>query len=234
MKKLLFTIAILASTLLHAQSPQEIQNDLFDHLKTDALILSNTELLKGEDNIKEYVSEFEAAHGTAHAYSKDFDIEVNTTLEYEIGSIQTESRSYAVMFLKTMKDKSTPKIEFLIIYEESDTKGELSAVDASRNEWMELCNAHEIEKLMERLYLPDAYYYNRGRLLKGTKALSTEYGYMNSPGYSLKLTPKHIEFVTSDIAYEIGQCSGSYPLPYMLVWKKQENDKWGILMDSNF
>ena len=99
---------------------------------------------------------------------------------------------------------------------------------------MSYCNSHEVEKLVKELYVPNAYYYNRGRLLKGTKALVAEYSYMNSPNYSLQLTPKHIVSVNSEIVYEIGQCSGSYPLPYMLVWKRLENGNWQILMDSNY
>jgi len=234
LKKLLFIIAILGTASLAAQTPQDIQKDLFSHLKTDALILSDSGLLRGELGIEKFVSDFKAANSTDHTYTKDFGVEVNVILEYEIGKIETSNGSYPVMFLKNTKADAAPKIEFLVIYEESDVNDEASAIDSSRNKWMELCNAHDAGKLVEQVYVPDAYYYNRGRLLEGTKALSAEYGYMNSPSYSLKLTPKHITFVTSEIAYEIGQCSGSYPLPYMLVWEKQDNGKWLILMDSNY
>ena len=99
---------------------------------------------------------------------------------------------------------------------------------------MELCNAHRASELVSTVYTPDAYYYNCGRILQGAEAISNEYSYMNSPQYSLKLTPKHVVFVTSNIAYEIGRCSGSYPLPYMLLWKKKSDGNWQILMDSNY
>ena len=136
------------------------------------------------------------------------------------------------MFLKGNQTASEG-IEFLIIFEQQDAANQTSDLELARNEWMRLCNTHKVTKLVEQLYASNAYYYNRGRLLEGTKALKAEYSYMSSPNYSLKLTPKHIVFAAPDIAYEIGRCSGSYPNPYMLLWKKTESGEWVILMDSN-
>ena len=234
MERILFVMTLLGSMLLTAQSPEDIQKDFFAHLKTDALILADEGLIKGDSNIKNFISEFEASNGKEHTYKKDFNIKVNAHLDYEIGEIQTNDKAFTVMFLKIKGSEIGAKIEFLIIYEKSNSENELSDIDKSRKDWMALCNAHQVEKLVKQLYVADAYYYNRGRLLQGTKALSSEYSYMNSPNYSLKLTPKHVIFVNSDIAFELGQCSGSYPLPYMLVWEKQDDGKWLILMDSNF
>lgn len=227
-------ITLFGSLMLTAQAQQEISNNFFDHLKTDALILSDAGLLKDTPNIDRFVSDFEAKNGNTKTYKQEFSINVNPSLDYEIGEIQTDLRSYAVMFLKTKGDEVSATIEFLVIYEKTSSQIDLMAIDKMRKEWMTLCNAHQVDQLVKQLYLPDAYYYNRGRLIQGTKALSAEYSYMNAPSYSLNLTPKHIVSVTSDIVYEIGQCSGSYPLPYMIVWKKQEDGKWLILMDSNY
>jgi ketosteroid isomerase-like protein len=198
------------------------------------LILTEVGLLKDTPNINQFVSDFEAKNGKINTYTKEFSIDVNSSLDYEIGEIQTDLRSYAVMFLKTKREEVSAKIEFLVIYEKTSSQIDLMAIDKMRKEWMTLCNSHQVDQLVKQLYLPDAYYYNRGRLIQGTKALSAEYSYMNAPSYSLNLTPKHIVSVTSDIVYEIGRCSGSYPLPYILVWKKQKDGKWLILMDSNY
>ena len=234
MKRLLLTLAFLRYITLNAQSQKEIGKQLFDYLKNDALILSEGDLIKGEQRVKAFVSDFSSSNGGKSTYVKNFSIEVNTILDYEIGNIQTNSDSFDVMFLKRKGDASGPKVEFLVIYKKGNSKNESSNIDTRRNEWMELCNSHKANELVRELYAPDAYYYNRGRLLQGTKAISAEYSYMNSPGYSLTLTPKHFVFVTSDVAYEIGRCSGSYPLPYMLLWEKQTGGNWQVLMDSNY
>jgi len=229
MKKLIYVIVILSSLQQYAQTQNGIQNGIFEHLKTNAIILTDEGIIRGSSKVKKFTSSF-----IESSYNKDFSIEVNSTLEYEIGKIEMNSEIYTVMFLITKEANSEPKIEFLTIYKNSKSEFDSSGIDNSRQKWMTLCNSHFADKLVKQLYMPQAYYYNRGRLIQGTKALVTEYSYMNMPSYSLKLSPKHIVTVNSEIVYEIGQCSGSYPLPYMLVWKKQEDGKWLILMDSNY
>ena len=213
--------AILGSLVLNSQPSKDMQKDLFDHLKTNALLLNDSGLIQDASETKAFISRI----ASERTYKKDFSIAVNAQLDYELGEIQTSSKTYAVMFLKTTGDDHGPQIEFLNIHEKLNPEDERAAIDSARQQWMKLCNAHQAKQLVEQVYQPDAYYFNRGRLIQGTKALSSEYGYMDSPNYSLKLTPKHMAFVSSDIAYEIGQCSGSYPLPYLLVWK---NRKMGI------
>lgn len=230
MKIHILITAILGSLFLNAQASKDLQKDLFDHLKTNAPILTDSGMIQDAAEAKAFIS----GMASEHVYKKDFSIAVNAQLDYEIGELKTPSKTYAVMFLKTSSYENGPQIEFLNIHEKTDSKEERTAIDSARQQWMALCNAHQAKQLVEQLYQPDAIYFNRGRLIQGTKALSSEYGYMNSPNYSLKLTPKHLAFVAADIAYEIGQCSGSYPYPYMLVWKKQANGKWLILMDSNY
>ncbi len=208
------------------------QGTFFDRLIDNSLVLHKDGLAKSKQEVKGYVSTFENTNGKVSDYRQDFTIEVNANLAYEVGEIQAGAKSFSVMFLNR-KDRGLG-IEFLVIYEVTGSENQSGGLDKARNKWMKLCNAHQAGKLVEQLYTKDAYYYNRGRLLKGTKSITAEYGYMNSSSYSLKLTPKHNKFVTPEIAYEIGRCSGSYPLPYMLLWQKQTDGTWKVMMDSNY
>ena len=221
MKSLVLVLAVFFS--VSAQS----QNDLLSNLRKDAIILSDDGLIKDQDEVNDFVAGF-----SDYSYKKDFSIAVNAALYYEIGEISIKKNTWSVMYLKRKDDGS--KIEFLVIYKGKKNKDQRADIDQARKEWMKLCNAHEAGKLVKQLYTSDAYYYNRGRLLQGTEAISKEYSYMNSPNYSLTLTPRHVVFVTPDIAFEIGRCSGSYPLPYMLLWQKQDDGSWQVLMDSNY
>lgn len=229
MKRLFYAIVIFGSQVVNAQTSINIQNDLFGLLNSNSNILTKDGLIKGETKKNQFVSSF-----TETNYNEEFSIKVNASLEYEIGEIQSNLGTFAVMFLKIKDNDANENIEFLTIFKKSKIDLNSSVIDNYRLEWMSYCNSHEVEKLVKELYVPDAYYYNRGRLLKGTKALVAEYSYMNSPNYSLKLTPKQVTFVNGNIAYEIGRCSGSYPLPYMLVWQKQTDNSWKILLDSNY
>ena len=98
---------------------------------------------------------------------------------------------------------------------------------------MELCNAHDVEGLVNELYSVNTLYYNHKPLVKGREDVIKEYGYMRNEKYSLKLTPLFIEAVNESTVYEIGQCNGSYGGKYILIWKKEADGKWRIFIDSN-
>ena len=223
MKRFFYILFLLSTVSLQAQDA------FFTQLKPEAYILAGDELIKGEVAIQKYISQF----GKPYTYTKEFGIQVNDRLEYEMGALKIRSKVFSVLFIRS-KSTDNKQIEFLVVYEKEDTNEDLSSIDAARANWMKLCNAHQADNLVSNLYHKEAYYYNRGRLLKGTKAITSEYSYMNSPTYSLQLTPKQVILVNANIAYELGRCSGSYPLPYLLVWQKQPDATWKILLDSNF
>ena len=233
MRQFLFILMFSWAITLQGQIQVE-KESIFDQLKTNVILISEGELIEDEKNTRAFISEFLSHHKEKYNYTRNFSVMVTPQLEYEIGEIQSKSILYSVMFIKTVQDRSSPLIEFMVIYKKENPSNETSTLDILRNKWMELCNTHQANNLVRQLYTEDAIYYNRGRLLQGSQALSAEYSYMNSPGYSLKLTPKHVVFVSSEIAYEIGQCSGSYPYPYMLLWEKQEDGNWKVRMDSNY
>jgi hypothetical protein len=56
---------------------------------------------------------------------------------------------------------------------------------------------------------------------------------MEREQYHLTLTPIFIEPVSATMVYEIGQCSGSYGGKYILIWQREQDGKWRILLDSN-
>ena len=224
-------VLCLMSILLIGQVIDD-EPDFFKRLGDKSLILHAEGMSRGSEQINSYISNFYEAEGDVKVYKKEFDIAVSPILSYEIGMIQTQNSTYSVMFLKR-KDRPNKDIEFLVIHKQSETKNSPSTIDDARNLWMKLCNQHKAAELVKRVYTEDAYHYNRGRLLQGTKDITQEYGYMNNERYSLQLTPKKVTLVDPDTAYEIGQCSGSYNKPYMLLWKRQEDGSWQVLMDSN-
>ncbi|OEK00842.1 hypothetical protein BFP97_04655 [Roseivirga sp. 4D4] len=233
MRQRLFTSILLCVIALGIQAQTETDNSLFEQITNDALILTKSGLLTEKKDIRQFVQEF-LANNQYNSYKHEFSVEVNSSLSYEIGQIQSNNGSYAVMFIRGENNSPSQNIEFLVIYQRDSPMDVSSILESRRTKWMELCNSHKATELVKQLYTPEAYYYNRGRVIKGTEAISQEYSYMNASNYSLKLTPKHIAFVSPTIAYEIGRCSGSYPLPYMLLWEKQSDGNWQVKMDSNY
>jgi ketosteroid isomerase-like protein len=104
---------------------------------------------------------------------------------------------------------------------------------AARARWMEYCNAHEVERLIQEMYTPNTLYYNHRPLLRGRAALEKEYAYMKNPDYQLTLTPLHVVPVAEHLVVELGQCSGSYGGKYLIVWQEQVPGTWQVLLDAN-
>ena len=160
----------------------------------------------------------------------------NVNLVYEMGYFKTvNNREY--QFIATWKKQSASGSWF----RELETVGvknpggiDEQVIDQPRDNWVKYCAAKNAYELVKNVYTADAYYYNRGRLLQGLDAIAKEYSYMNKPNYNLYLHPKVTRIVQPDLAYEIGQCSGSYRGHYILKWVKEADGEWRVAMDSNY
>ena len=110
---------------------------------------------------------------------------------------------------------------------------DLSEITSQREKWMQYCNAHQVDKLVNELYTKDALYYNHRPMIKGRERLIQEYSYMGNPAYKLALKPITVRPFSKDLVVEIGQCEGSYPGKYILIWQRSDQGVWQIALDSN-
>ena len=158
----------------------------------------------------------------------------DSTYTYEISGYTTPSgdafRQLAIWNHK--EEQAVRELEFLAKADLAQRPAS-SVLDTYRQLWIERCNAHDAYKLVAESYTPNALYYNHKPLVIGTDSIAKDYSYMNRPGYELLLTPLAVEMVSTELAFEIGQCSGSYGGKYVLVWQKNEAGIWQVLFDSN-
>ena len=157
-----------------------------------------------------------------------FSIDASDSKTYELVNIETEKSKFSQLIIIDKKEGKR-ELEFTCDSQEGDIS--LSEISIARNNWMLLCNSHNTEQLIRKMYQPQAFYYNHKPMIIGTKALINEYAYMSNPSYSLKLSPIHVEMVNKNTVFEIGQCSESYGGKYLIVWKKQKT--WQVFLDSN-
>jgi ketosteroid isomerase-like protein len=154
-------------------------------------------------------------------------------IRYELSTIDmTDGRRFHQLIIWNVEEK-IPRRELEMVSEARATDPYTSALDTRRADWMRLCNAHNAKQLVEALYTENALYYNHKPLIQGQEAIAADYTYMNNPDYQLTLTPIRVLPVSTDLAFEIGQCSGSYGGNYVLVWQKGKDSIWRILLDSN-
>lgn len=189
-------------------------------------------LLEGQDQISDYYS--------AKAFQIDSISTVNSivavldsTTVYEIGRFQTSRKKKYAHLILWRESNGRLLRELELMAPKQNVKSQKTQIDKARAQWMDLCNAHNAEKLVSAFYADSALYYNHRPIIIGQKAITAEYGYMNSPNYRLTLNPSIFEMVNDSLAFEIGQCSGSYPGNYVLVWQKGKDGEWRIFFDSN-
>ncbi len=152
---------------------------------------------------------------------------------YEVGGFTTsDQQAYRQLVVwKLNNGKALRELEF--IAPATNTKPYKDLLDLRRAAWMELCNNHNAQNLVQQLYSANSIYYNHKPILVGREAITNAYQYMNQEEYSLQLDPLFVESVHESLAYEVGQCSGSYGGKYLLVWQKNAEGTWEVLMDSN-
>lgn len=197
-------------------------------------IISADNIINGASNIAAYYGKH--THKITSIESQ-FRIEANKRrgITYELVKFTTaDQKEYMqIVIWKTKDGNVIREFEFTEIHKTSDSEVATTEITKRRKLWMELCNAHNAENLVKQLYSPNTMYYNHKPIVQGTENLIKEYGYMNNQKYALKLEPKKLTIVNTDVAFEIGQCSGSYGGKYILIWKKQADGNWDIYIDSN-
>ncbi len=155
------------------------------------------------------------------------------TYDYEIGTFEelNGTQYHYLGIWKRSPEGRQRAFEFVSPSRAADTS--LTEIHQRREAWMELCNNHDVSNLVEQLYTESAIYYNHKPLVIGRDDIIKEYQYMSREEYQLSLEPIHIEVVSDDMIFEIGQCAGSYNGKYLFVWKKDEDGVWRVFMDSN-
>ena len=150
---------------------------------------------------------------------------------YEICSMKSLNAQYTSLVI-TKGAMGKREFEFIAEAKTSGKKS-IAIITRQREKWVEICNQHQAEMLVNELYHPNAIYFNHRPAISGTKAIAKEYRYMNNPDYQLDLKPLAFEQVNDQLAYEIGQCVGTYNGKYLLVWQKNQAGEWKILVDSD-
>ena len=154
-------------------------------------------------------------------------------LTYEMSEI-TDANDKKYKQILIWKDTDTLRHQaFEHIAPIRDNNVNLSEIAERRAQWMELCNAHNSENLINEMYSANTLYYNHKPMVVGRQDLIKEYQYMNRENYNLTLNPLIVEVVNEDCVFEIGQCEGSYNGKYIIVWRKDFSGKWEVFIDSN-
>ncbi|MCB0632128.1 MAG: hypothetical protein KDD15_20420, partial [Lewinella sp.] len=111
---------------------------------------------------------------------------------------------------------------------------DLQEIDQARSIWQELSNARDHEQLVKNSYAPRGFYFNQGRSYRGTEAISEVYSYMSGENWQITLTGLSVMPVKDDLVFELGQYQSNGTGHYVILWQKQDDGNWQVLLDFNF
>lgn len=210
------------------------QSETLQNLYTpDALkIMEDGSLVEGNKQIAHH---YHYTNSRIEATRTDTVILANgdRKIEYEMGGYHTTNGKKFKHIVIWQRANGDRKRTFEYIAQVTSTSYDLSDIDSRRQQWIELCNKHDASALIQEMYSDSTLYYNHKPIVKGREALAKEYSYMNNEKYELSLHPIIVDSVNEEIVIEIGQCKGSYNGKYIIIWKKNQNNKWEVFIDSN-
>ena len=159
----------------------------------------------------------------------------NRNIFYDVNQLTYEDGTLAKQLLihVSKADTTVRAFEYNFLNVDSSSKVDSPSLNKARQKWISLCNAHQVDSLVNQLYSENAIYFNHRPLVIGRKAFIQEYSYMADTNYALTLSPLHLEPINENQVVEIGQCSGTYKAKYVLVWHKDKDGTWRIIFDSN-
>ncbi|AQX09300.1 YybH family protein [Elizabethkingia ursingii] len=197
-------------------------------------INSPDNIIEGSSQIANY---FKARKEKITSIKSLFSVEANSKrkINYELVSYKTDDQKefIGIVIWKIENEKIIREFEFTKESSLVSQKADTTSISQRRKLWIQLCNEHNPKNLAKELYSSNIIYYNHKPLVKGTDDLIKEYSYMDNKSYHLELHPLILKVVNPDFAFEIGQCTGSYNGKYIIVWEKDVDGKWRIIVDSN-
>lgn len=221
----IFILYLITSDLLAQDSTG------FGYAENAISINESGEILEGQSTIYERNEDLGME---GRAYKPTFGVVANrdSSYYYETGRFYSGGKIFGYVQVLTISGQEK-KVELEFYAEFAEASPALVEVDRRREEWIQLCNAHNAAVLINELYADNTMYYNHKPMVIGRPGLIQDYQYMNRESYSLHLSPLKTDQITDQLVLEIGQCSGSYNGKYIIVWKRNAQGKWEVFLDSN-
>lgn len=151
--------------------------------------------------------------------------------KFQLGYYQHGAKTYYSIIGWRLEDLWRKEIE--VIYEADDNLNPGSTkADEARRHWEYYSNGHQSAILVDSIFAPNGYYFNRGKVFPGA-AIKEAYSYMDQKSWQITLESLNSMQVNEDVLYDIGLFQSGGKGLYILIWGKVE-DAWRVLLDFNF
>lgn len=155
---------------------------------------------------------------------------------YDIGYYRLKDNRKIFYFISWTKSGLGWRKEIEVLNEgELHVESAEKEINGRLERFCEIINStHNLRLLFDELYREKTYFYNKSRLYTGYDEMLIPYKSMKSEYYSIGLASEHLSMVGPGIAYHIGSFTvGDYPGIFVLIWKKDKEGTWRIVLDTN-
>ena len=181
------------------------------------------------------------SHQEGKKFLKDYEL-LGSLLDpnghrFDIAKFQAMDGKPYISLTAWSKYESGPEkkqVEYVDPYDLSAEEVNLEGIDEKRKLWVKFSNDHDPDALVNATYMESGYYLSSGRIRSGRPAIIEAYQYMNRPNWKIQLFPEHVVPVHADLIYEVGRYESTGQGSYMLIWVKDNEGKWMIMLDFNF
>lgn len=241
-------LAISCLTCSNAQNEAVSETDLIQQQWLDNLndgtpittyytegngLLMNNQIIQGPNALNQQWKKWKANTKGTIGYYKLETHQLRDTEKFELGFYLDEDNKEYFTVIGWRKGTDWKK-EFEAVYnaEEHDETG-LAKVEKMRQQWEDLSNQHQPEKIANEVCTANGFYFNQGKIYQGAKAITEVYSYMSRDNWAIKLNALSNIQVNKETIFDIGTFQSNGKGLYVLIWKKVDAD-WKVLLDFNF
>ncbi|MEO0897609.1 MAG: hypothetical protein AAFY71_14485 [Bacteroidota bacterium] len=154
---------------------------------------------------------------------------------FKILEVNREGKDNYYIFRAWKGGEPDGKIELeLVLDKKSFQDTAYKKIRGMIKKWERYSNAHKPAKLLEKVYDPNAYYVNGGKVQRGWEAISQRYAYMESSNWKIDLITHRAVQLNPDQVLEIGTYKSGGEGKYILLWQKHPKLGWRAVLDFNF
>jgi ketosteroid isomerase-like protein len=210
------------------------KEDIKKFYKENVVLYLNNEFCQGDHTIEDFYCSHLNTHLTKFHVEYRTLLPENEDMVYETGYFSTtsmETFQYLAIWSKT-SGTWLRELEAVSIKKNNLEIG--NGIADARNLWIEYANKNSAIALAQKTYTEDFLYFNRGNKYRGYDNLAEIYSYMNDKDFHVTLNQDINVMIQEDLSFEIGTWTSEGKGKYIIIWKKQENGEWKILLDSNW
>ena len=202
----------------------------------DSGLLINYKFIMGQNNVSKALLK-DDKYKICSIY-KNKILKHDKTKYIEIGKYKTDCKETpSIAYISAWRNELgnwTKDLDVLIPAYKCKTN--LKELDDLRNKWVEFANLHNPKLLIDTIYKTNAIYFSKFESNIGRESIINRYSYMLDKDFSISLKPEYKMKVNEKIVFETGiyTVKKNYSGVYVIIWEKQNNGEWQILLDFNF